>query len=88
EDIGKPLPAPNGTPADAQANAPAQATAEQKPAPANGNERAVKLDIDSLTVNNARVQYTDAKTGQSYSAESIQLSTGPVHEGANIPLKA
>ncbi|MGE8333178.1 MAG: AsmA family protein, partial [Pseudomonas putida] len=88
EDIGKPLPAQNGTPADAQVNAPAQATAEQKPAPANGNERAVKLDIDSLTVNNARVQYTDAKTGQSYSAESIQLSTGPVHEGANIPLKA
>ena len=88
EDIGKPLPAQNATPADAQANAPAQATAEQKPAPVNGNERAVKLDIDSLTVNNARVQYTDAKTGQSYSAESIQLSTGPVHEGANIPLKA
>jgi AsmA protein len=27
------------------------------------------------------VQYTDEKTGQSYSAESIQLSTGPVHEG-------
>jgi AsmA protein len=34
------------------------------------------------------VQYTDEQTGQSYSAESIQLSTGPVHEGANIPLKA
>ena len=88
EDIGKPLPAQNGTPADAQANATVQAPAEQKPAPPEGNERAVKLDIDSLTVNNARVQYTDAKTGQSYSAESIQLSTGPVHEGANIPLKA
>ena len=88
EDIGKPLPAQNGTPADAQANATVQAPADQKPAPAEGNERAVKLDIDSLTVNNARVQYTDAKTGQSYSAESIQLSTGPVHEGANIPLKA
>ncbi len=88
EDIGKPLPAQNATPADAQANASVQAPAEQKPAPAEGNERAVKLDIDSLTVNNARVQYTDAKTGQSYSAESIQLSTGPVHEGANIPLKA
>ncbi|WP_336332284.1 AsmA family protein [Pseudomonas putida] len=84
EDIGKPLPAQNGTAAEA----PAQVPAEQKPAPADNSDRAVKLDIDSLTVNNARVQYTDAKTGQSYSAESIQLSTGPVHEGANIPLKA
>lgn len=84
EDIGKPLPAQPGTATDA----PAQAPSEQKPAAADGNERPVKLDIDSLTVNNARGQYTDAKTGQSYSAESIQLSTGPVHEGANIPLKA
>jgi AsmA protein len=84
EDIGKPLPAQNG----ASADAPVQAPAEQKPATADSNDRAIKLDIDSLTVNNARVQYTDAKTGQSYSAESIQLSTGPVHEGANIPLKA
>jgi AsmA protein len=85
EDIGKPLPAPNGAPTDT----PAQAPAEQSPAQADsGSERAVKLDIDSLTVNNARVQYTDAKNGQSYSAESIQLSTGPVHEGANIALKA
>jgi len=85
EDIGKPLPAPNGAPTDT----PAQAPAGQAPAQADsGSERAVKLDIDSLTVNNARVQYTDAKNGQSYSAESIQLSTGPVHEGANIALKA
>ncbi|HEK1011489.1 TPA: AsmA family protein [Pseudomonas putida] len=83
EDIGKPLPAKEG----AAASTPAPA--EQPGAPAeSSSERTVKLDIDSLTVNNARVQYTDAKTGKSYSAESIQLSTGPVHEGANIPLKA
>lgn len=85
EDIGKPLPAQH----DAPATTPAQPSTEQAPAQAeSGSERAVKLDIDSLTVNNARVQYTDAKSGQSYSAESIQLSTGPVHEGANIALKA
>jgi len=83
EDIGKPLPAKDG----AAASTPAPA--EQPGAPAeSSSERTVKLDIDSLTVNNARVQYTDAKTGKSYSAESIQLSTGPVHEGADIPLKA
>ncbi|WP_442514139.1 AsmA family protein [Pseudomonas promysalinigenes] len=84
EDIGKPLP----TADQGAADAPAQAPAEQPAKPAQSSERAVKLDIDSLTVNNARVQYTDAKSGQSYSAESIQLSTGPVHEGATIALKA
>jgi AsmA protein len=83
EDIGKPLPAQT----DPTASAPAPAEQPSVPAEAS-SERSVKLDIDSLTVNNARVHYTDAKTGQSYTAESIQLSTGPVHEGANIPLKA
>ncbi|MGG7596820.1 AsmA family protein [Pseudomonas sp. WC1] len=85
EDIGKPLPDP------AVANAPTATPGEAAAAEAEkpqGNERSVKLDIDSLTVNNARVLYTDEKAGQTYGAESIQLSTGPVHEGVNIPLKA
>ncbi|MNQ70777.1 putative assembly protein [compost metagenome] len=47
----------------------------------------MKLDIDSLTVNNARVTFSDARSGQQLSAESIQLSTGAVHEGINIPVK-
>ncbi|TFF42466.1 AsmA family protein [Pseudomonas sp. RIT623] len=85
EDIGKPLPDP--TVASGPAATPGETPASEAAKPAT-SERAVKLDIDSLTVNNARVQYTDEKAGQSYSAESIQLSTGPVHEGANIPLKA
>lgn len=84
EDIGKPLPEPN------VASAPPSSEPAQTPTskPEGNSERAVKLDIDSLTVNNARVLYTDEKAGQSYSAESIQLSTGAVHEGVNIPLKA
>ncbi|MFJ4372752.1 AsmA family protein [Pseudomonas japonica] len=85
EDIGKPLPA--STPAASGEPAPATppATAsESKPA---AGERPLKLDIDSLTVNNARVQYNDARSGQSFSAESIQLSTEAVHDGVNIPLK-
>ena len=85
EDIGKPLPDP------AIANAPAStpdASSATEPAKPESAERSVKLDIDSLTVNNARVLYTDEKAGQTYGAESIQLSTGPMHEGVNIPLKA
>ena len=47
----------------------------------------IRLDIDSLTINNARVEYTDEQTGKHLSAESIQLSAGAIHEGASIPLK-
>ncbi|MDD0974108.1 AsmA family protein [Pseudomonas fontis] len=84
EDIGKPLPAGETSVVAGAAPADATPAATEKPATV---ERPVKLDIDSLTVNNARVQYTDARNGQTLTAESIQLSTGAVHEGVNIPLK-
>jgi len=82
EDIGRPAQAAS-TPAPATEGTPAPA---EQPKPA-GNERPLKLDIDSLTVNNARVDYTDAKTGQQYSAEGIELTTGAIREGAAIPFK-
>ncbi|WPN75073.1 AsmA family protein [Pseudomonas germanica] len=84
EDIGK-VPtaaAPAGSPAPASAaTAEAPAQPEKPPQP-------IRLDIDSLTVNNARVEYNDELTGKQFSAESIQLSTGPVHDSTNIPVKA
>ncbi len=85
EDIGKPLPkapAP-GEVVDPNVAVPAPAS----PAAPDKADRPVKLDIDSLTVNNARVQFSDAKTGRELTAESIQLSTGPVHDGIDIPVK-
>ena len=85
EDIGK-LPATAGT--DATGTPPA--TPEPAPetsAAAEKPSQPIRLDIDSLTVNNARVEYTDERTGKSFSAESIQLSTGAVHDSVNIPLK-
>ncbi|NNJ18027.1 AsmA family protein [Pseudomonas putida CSV86] len=86
EDIGKPLPAkaPAGSTGETAPATTASAEGESKPA---ASERPLKLDIDSLTVNNARVQYNDVRSGQSFSAESIQLSTEAVHDGVNIPLK-
>ena len=81
EDIGQPL--PDQTTAAIDPNAPAPAS----PAKSDNAQRPLKLDIDSLTVNNARVQYSDEKTGQQFTAESIQLSTGAVREGAEIPVK-
>ncbi|MEE8874016.1 AsmA family protein [Pseudomonas helleri] len=79
EDIGKPAPAAPGT--------ETAATDSTKPAAADTASQPIKLDIDSLTVNNARVEYSDELTGKQFSAESIQLSTGPVHEATSIPVK-
>ncbi|MBJ2211271.1 MULTISPECIES: AsmA family protein [Pseudomonas] len=81
EDIGKNLPDEiTGTPAPAPVEPVAETKPEKPPQP-------IRLDIDSLTINNARVEYTDEQTGKQLSAESIQLSAGAIHEGASIPLK-
>lgn len=85
EDIGKPLPA--SAPAGAPDTTPATTTPAESAGKPATSERPLKLDIDSLTVNNARVQYNDVRSGKSFSAESIQLSTEAVHDGVNIPLK-
>ena len=85
QDIGKPLPK---APAPGEVVNPniANPAADTQGAPDKA-DRPVKLDIDSLTVNNARVHYSDAKSGRELSAESIQLSTGAVHDGIDIPVK-
>jgi AsmA protein len=82
EDIGKKPVVVNAdtAPATSEPAAPTP-TAVEKPA------QPIRLDIDSLTVNNARVEYSDEKTGRQFSAESIQLSTGAVHDSTNIPVK-
>jgi AsmA protein len=83
EDIGRPAPtAPASTPESATADA-------SKPAPvaSEKSSQPLKLDIDSLTINNAHIDYSDAKSGRQFTAESIQLSTGAVHEATNIPIK-
>ena len=85
EDIGK-------VPATAKTDATSTPPTATEPAPetsvvAEKPPQPIRLDIDSLTVNNARVEYTDERTGKSFSAESIQLSTGAVHDSVNIPLK-
>ena len=83
QDIGKAkAPDTAATPkVDASTTPATPAPAPEKPA------QPIRLDIDSLTVNNARVEYFDEQSGQQLSAESIQLSTGAIHEGSNIPLK-
>jgi AsmA protein len=84
EDIGRPAQPATPPPAEpGAAGQPAQGTATTP----EKTSQPIKLDIDSLTINNARIDFNDAKNGRQFSAESIQLSTGAVHEGTNIPVK-
>ena len=80
QDIGKPAPVAATT----ETPATAEATPASKP---DSVSQPLKLDIDSLTVNNARVEYNDEQNGKQFSAESIQLSTGPIHEATSTPVK-
>ena len=84
EDIGRP--AQPATPPPVEPGAATQ-PAQVATATPEKTSQPIKLDIDSLTVNNARIDFNDAKNGRQFSAESIQLSTGAVHEGTNIPVK-
>lgn len=81
QDIGRPAPGASVTAQTDKAAEPAGAEAEDKPS------QPIRLDIDSLTVNNARVEFNDEKTGRQITSESIQLSTGAVHDGKEIPVK-
>lgn len=82
EDIGKPVTAANNQPAPATPGEPAPDAGKTASA-----ARPIQLNIDSLTVNNARVDYSDARKGQTFLAESIQLSTGAIREASDIPIK-
>jgi AsmA protein len=81
EDIGK-------VPASASTD-PATPATDAAPAPAKPDRpsQPIKLDIDSLTVNNARIEYNDIPRARQFTAESIQISTGAVHEATDIPVK-
>ncbi|MHC5347646.1 AsmA family protein [Metapseudomonas furukawaii] len=83
EDIGRPPRSPEGAPE----NRSAAPTAAPRPSAAEEPARPIKLDIDSLTLSNARIDYSDAKSGRQFSAEGIELTTGAIREGASIPLK-
>ncbi len=86
EDIGKVPTATNPAkpPVAAESAESAAQTASTKPEKA---WQPLKLDIDSLTVNNARIEFNDIAKARQFTAESIQLSTGPVHNATDIPVK-
>ncbi len=80
-----------GRPSDKQAQPDDTTAAEpSKPvteAPDASPRRPLQLDIDSLTISDARVAYHDAQSGQQFSAEGIELTTGAIREATSIPVK-
>ena len=70
------------TPAEVPAsNLASTPPADDRPIPA------IKLEIDSLIVNSARLDYRDAQNDQQLTLESVQISTGAISDNRNIPLK-
>ena len=47
----------------------------------------MKLDIDSLNITDARVDFSDEQNGRQYTVEGLNLNTGAIREGSAIPFK-
>ncbi|NLY12202.1 MAG: AsmA family protein [Gammaproteobacteria bacterium] len=61
----------------------APSTAE-RPAP---RTTPLKLDINSLIINGARIDFHDEQSGQQFNLESVQLTTGAIRDAQPIALK-
>nr|WP_314562700.1 AsmA family protein [uncultured Pseudomonas sp.] len=79
-EIGRPAPKadPGAAPADTSTGTPGESTTGRQP---------LKLNVESLTVRNSRVEYSDARNGARYAFEGIDLETGAIYAGTPIPLK-
>ncbi|HAW22807.1 MAG: AsmA family protein [Gammaproteobacteria bacterium] len=84
EGVGRP--ATSETPPDATPPTKAAEPGDDEQT-ADNAKRTLQLDIDSLTISDARVTYHDAQTGQQFSAEGIELTTGAIREATSIPIK-
>ncbi len=47
----------------------------------------LQLDINSLIVNGARIDYLDEQSGQQFNLESVQLTTGVIRDNQPVALK-
>ena len=79
-EIGRPAPQPG------QADAPA-ADAPAANEPATSHRQPLKLNVESLTIRNSRIEYSDARSGAHYAFDGIDLQTGAIYPGTAIPLK-
>ncbi|WXL26210.1 AsmA family protein [Ectopseudomonas mendocina] len=83
--VGKPLQTAQ-SPATTESKT-AESTQTSTSETTDNSDQNLKLDIDSLIVNGARINYHDAQKGDQFSAESIQITTGAIAEGSPVPVK-
>jgi AsmA protein len=76
---------PAGTAQPGSAEQPASDAKAPSSLPMRGGAE-LRLDIDSLAVSNAHIDYSDARSGRQYSVEGLDLRAGAIREGASIPL--
>lgn len=84
EGAGKPAQDTSPTPPSREPESRDDAPTQPAPKPAS---QPLKLDIDSLTLSNSRIDYSDAHNGQQFTLENIELETGAIREGSAIPIK-
>mgnify|MGYP003508042621 FL=1 len=82
EYIGRPAAGSN-----AAADAPAKSKSTTPASAGETDKQPLQLDIDSLSISNARIDYTDARNGTHYSLENLQLKTAVINESTSIPFK-
>lgn len=83
EGVGQPAASDTGEPGAE----PPSPTPDSAPEDGAEPRRPLVLDIDSLTVRDARVLYHDARSGTRLSAEGIELTTGAIREASAIPFR-
>lgn len=80
-----------GQPANDKSSALAEASTDSSPTEsaesATSAKKALQLDISSLIVNGARIDYHDEQSGQKFNLESVQLTTGAIREAQPVALK-
>lgn len=84
ENIGKPAQA---SAAGTQPTAPQGASGEAPKAQVRDIPQPLQLDIDSLNVKNARIDFSDEQSGKQYSVQGLDLNTGAIRESSSIPFK-
>ncbi|HZJ95874.1 MAG TPA: AsmA family protein [Thiopseudomonas sp.] len=85
EQIGQPHSAEVSTRPASQPATSAEQTASQ--APATPASQALQININSLIVNGARIDYLDEQSGQQFNLESVQLTTGAIRDAEPIAIK-
>ena len=61
---------------------------EEPGGPGSGGDGTLALSVASIAIDNARVSYTDAKAGQDFLVEDVNLQTGEIDPGKPFDLNA